>query len=108
MDYHALEEMTVVQLREEAKSRDVKGVTGMKKDELIGILAEQLGLEKPAAKPTKKKASAGAMLDKPAMKQKIVDLKAQRNNARESNDKKKVVVLRKQIHSLRRRMRKIA
>jgi len=108
MDYHALEKMTVVQLREEAKTRDVKGVAGMKKDELISILAEQLGLEKPAAKPKKAKAPASAPLDKPAIKQKIAELRAQRNKARESNDKKKVVVLRKRIHSLKRQMQKIA
>jgi RAB protein geranylgeranyltransferase component A len=43
MNYQDLEKMTVVKLREEAsKLEDVKGVSGMKKEELIHLLCEKL------------------------------------------------------------------
>ena len=109
MDYHALENMTVVQLREEAKKHDFKGVTGMKKDELITVIAEKLGLEKPAVKPKKKKKKSGAApLGKDALKKKIGELRSAQEKARADNDKKKNELYRRRIHSLKRRMRKIA
>jgi hypothetical protein len=109
MDYHALEKMTVVQLREEAKKHDFKGVTGMKKDELIAAIAEKLGLEKPAVKPgTKGKKSGGAPLDRAALKAKIAELRSERDRARSDHDRKMVNTLRRRIHSLKRRMRRVA
>jgi len=108
MDYHALENMTVVQLRDEAKKHDFKGVTGMKKDELITVIAEKLALDKPAVKPKKKKKSGAAPLDKDALKKKIDELRSAREKARADNDKKKNELYRRRIHSLKRRMRKIA
>ncbi len=108
MDYHALENMTVVQLREEAKKHDFKGVTGMKKDELITVLTEKLGLETPAVKPKKERKSAATPLDKTTLKKKIVELRGEREKARSDHDTKKTELLRRQIHLLKRRMRKIA
>jgi hypothetical protein len=103
MDYHALEKMTVAQLREEVKKHpDIAGEGGMKKDQLVEALAQKLGLEKPASRPPKPK-SAGT-LDKAGMKHKIVELKAERAKAREGKDKKKTTMLRRRIHSLKRRM----
>ena len=107
MDYHALENMTVVQLREEAKKHDFKGVAGMKKDELITVIAEKLGLDKPAVKPKKKKKSGAAPLGKDALKKKIDELRSAREKARADNDKKKNELYRRRIHSLKRRMKKI-
>jgi len=57
MDYNELQQMTVIKLREEVKKfPDVKGVTGMKKDELIQLLVDKLGIEvtEKQAKKTKK------------------------------------------------------
>ncbi len=108
MDYHALENMTVVQLREEAKKHDFKGVTGMKKDELITVIAEKLSLEKPAVKPKKTKKSGVAPLGKDALKKKIAELRSDREKAQADSDKKKNELLRRRIHTLKRRMRKIA
>ena len=108
MDYHALENMTVVQLREEAKKHDFKGVTGMKKDELITVIADKLSLEKPAAKPKKKKKSGAAPLGKDALRKKIAELRSEREKARTDNNKEKNELFRKRIHLLKRRMRKIA
>lgn len=42
MDYNALTQMTVNKLRDEAKTLDVKGVAGMKKEELITLLDKHL------------------------------------------------------------------
>ena len=67
MDYNALEQMTVNNLREEAKKHDIKGITGMKKDELVHAIADKLGLSAPAQKPKKAK-KASAPLDKAGMK----------------------------------------
>lgn len=108
MDYHELEHMTVVKLREEAKKfDDIKGTTAMKKDELLAILAEKHSLEKPAPKPKKKKA-AGKVLGKVEIKSKIVELKALRDAAKAKKARKQVSTLRRRIHGLKRRLNKVA
>ena len=107
MDYNALEHMTVLNLREEAKKHDIKGVTGMKKDELIHAIAEKLGLEAPVKRPKKAKKTS-TQLDKGAIKKKIVELKGLHDAARSKEDRKGANLLRKRIHSLKRRMRRIA
>jgi hypothetical protein len=108
MDYQELEHMTVVKLREEAKKfDDIKGAAGMKKDELIAVLAEKHGLEKPEKKPKKKKA-AGPATTKDQMKEKLKTLRALREEARSKGDKKRASIIRRRIHGLKRRMRKAA
>jgi cell division protein FtsX len=107
MDYNALENMTVIKLREEAKKLpDVKNVGGMNKEELINLLVEKLEITVPEKK-TKKKA-ASTPKNKVQIKQLIVDLKTQKDAARADKDSKKNVdVLRKRIHSLKRHLRKL-
>jgi cell division protein FtsX len=107
MDYNALENMTVIKLREEAKKLpDVKGIAGMKKEELINLLVEKLEITVPEKK-TKKKA-ASTPKNKTQIKQMIVDLRTQKDTTRADKDsKKKVDVLRKRIHSLKRQLRKM-
>ncbi|UCH83702.1 MAG: hypothetical protein JSW50_14825, partial [Candidatus Latescibacterota bacterium] len=91
MDYHALEKMTVIKLREEAKKfPDVKGVSGMKKEELINLLVEKLDIAVPEKKPKKKKA-ASAPKTKAQLKKMIMDLRAQRDATRSAPDSKKHV-----------------
>jgi protein-arginine kinase activator protein McsA len=108
MDYNALAHMTVNKLREEAKQfPDIKGVTGMKKDELVAILAEKHGL-KPTEKKPKKVHKPKTPLSKGQMKKKITELREQRESARSSNDRKKAAILRKRIHSLKRQMKAVA
>jgi hypothetical protein len=105
MDYQELEKMTVIKLREEAKKfPDVKGVSGMKKEELLRLLVEKLGIETPE----KKKRPAGKPRDKKALKGKITELRVERDAARAAKDSKRVTLLRRRIHSLKRRVRKIA
>lgn len=110
MDYNALENMTVIKLREEAKKLpDVKGVSGMKKDELINLLVEKLEITVPEKKSKKKKKGPSTPLNKAQIKQLIVDLRAQKEAARaDQASKAKVDILRKRIHSLKRRVRKMA
>lgn len=109
MDYQELEGMTVVQLREKAAEYpDIKGTSGMKKDELVSALAATLGLKKPEPKAKKKAKPKGAPLGKEAIKQKIVELRDQREKARSANDRKNAVILRRRIHLLKRRLRKTA
>ena len=100
MDYQHLAQLTVVKLREEAKKYpDVKGTSGMKKEELIELIAEKLGL---APKP-----ETAAVGDKAAIKQKIRALKAQKQKALEENDHAKAKLYRRQVHNYKRRLRRL-
>ena len=114
MDYHDLEKMTVIKLREEAKKiGDVKGLTGMKKDELITLLVGHMGIEVPEKKEKKGKKSGSGMSSgmpktKEGFKQKITELKGERVAARTAGNPKEANVLRKRIHMLKRRLRKLA
>lgn len=105
MDYQTLEKMTVIKLREEAKRfPDVKGVSGMKKEELISVLVEKLDIEIPQ----KKTKAAAAPRNKAQMKEMILDLRAEKDAARAGGEsKKKVAILRKRIHTLRRQLRRM-
>ncbi len=107
MDYNELEQMTVNALREEAKKLDAKGVSGMKKDELLHLLVEKHGIEVPEKKAKKTK-RVPTTQGKAGIKQKIVELKELRDKARSQNDPKKVAALRRWIHTLKRRTRKAA
>ena len=106
MDYHELENMTVIKLREEAKKfPDVKGVSGMKKEELIKLLVEKLEIHVPE----KRKKTAAVPKNKATLKKRIMELRAQKTAARDEKDsRKKVTLLRKRIHLLKRQLRKIA
>ncbi len=110
MNYHDLEQMTVIKLREEAKKiPDVTGLTGMKKDELITLLVGHLGIEIPEKKEKKgKKSGSGMPTTKEGFKQKITELKGERDAARTAGNPKEANVLRRRIHMLKRRLRKLA
>jgi hypothetical protein len=106
MDYHALEKMTVVQLREEAmKIADLKGVTAMKKEELIHVLVEHLGIQVP---DKKHHAVPRGPMNKAAIKKKIAELHAARDTARAANDRTALSLLRRRIHTLKHRLRRFA
>lgn len=107
MDYHTLEKMTVHDLREEAKKfPDIKTVAGMKKDELVPLIAEKHGIEKPKQSP--KKLKKATTLDKAAIEAKIISLREERKAAQSANDKKKASLLRRQLHLLKRRSKRVA
>jgi hypothetical protein len=105
MDYHELEKMTVIQLREEAKRfPDLKGVTAMKKEELVHVLVERLGI----AVPDKKKKAGRVSLDKSDLKKKIAALQEAKAAAQAEHNRKRTDVLRRRIHAFRRRVRKLS
>jgi hypothetical protein len=100
MDYEKLKKMTVIRLREEAqKFPDVKGTSGMKKEELIELLCEKLGIE--ADKKPKK-----LPVNKGEVKKIIRELKAKRSEALEKKDYTEAALYRKRIHVQKRRLRK--
>lgn len=101
MTLQELKKLTVIKLREEAmKYPDVKGTSGMKKDELIALLCEKLGIE-----PEKKKAAVPAT--KLSTKQLIKELKNLKQEAIAKKDKAAVELYRQKIRTQRRHLRRI-
>ena len=105
MDYHELENMTVIRLREEAKKfPELKGVSGMKKEELTHALVERLGI----VVPEKKAKAAHAPMDRTALKKKMEELRAQKKAANAEHNRKTASLLRRRIHLIKRQIRKTA
>jgi len=101
MDWHELHKMKVSELREMAKEKlDMKGVSGLNKEQLVEALASALGIPKPH-----KVVEAATKGD---IKAKIRKLKAKRLEASQKGDKKAKEFLRKQIHHLKRKLRSLA
>ncbi len=100
MDWHELQKHKVADLRDLMKEHlpEVAGITQNKKEELVDLLAEKLGIERPH------KVVIG--LDKTAIKVRLRDLKAKRQAALEAGDKLDLHRRRRQIHALKRRLRK--
>jgi len=100
MDYHELAKNTVSRLREMAKEQlpDLKGVSGMKKEKLVDLLADKLGIEKPH------KVVEG--IDKAAIKARIREAKAARAAAIQARDAAKMKETREALHGLRRQLRR--
>lgn len=96
MDYAELKKKTVAQLREMAGEHpEITDVSGMKKDQLLDVMAEKLGIAKEEAKPrTAKKKARG----KGAIKKQIKELKAQRAKALEDKDGDALKKVRRQLH----------
>ena len=79
MDWHELEKMRVADLREMAKEKtELEGVSALHKDELVAKLAEALGIPRPH-----KVVEGGGKLE---LKQKIRELKAERQKAIDARD----------------------
>jgi DUF438 domain-containing protein len=102
MDYHELEKNTVAKLREMAKEQlpDLKGLSGMRKEKLVDLLAEKMGIEKPH------RVVVG--VDKPAIKAQIRALKKTQAQAIQAKDREKIRATRHDLHRLRRQLRKAA
>ena len=102
MEYHDLQKTRVADLRDLMKEHlpDVKGLTGLKKDELIEQLAAKLGIEKPH-----KHVATG--LGKRAIKAEIRDLKVKRQAALEAKEYDELKKFRRQIHRRKRRLRRM-
>jgi len=94
MELHDLEKKTVHELRELAHQyEDLEGVIGMKKETLIDILCQKMGIEKKKALPKG--------IGRRALKAKISGLRQRRDAALEGGDGKAL----KRVRTLMRRTR---
>jgi hypothetical protein len=108
-----LEKMTVKALREMAKDiPEIVGVHGMKKEELIAAINEAKGVAEEPAKVEKtvkaKPAGKNAGATRAEIKGKIKTLKAQRQNALETRDRKMATIYKRRISRLKKKSRKAA
>ena len=96
-----LEKMTVTDLRELAKEMpEITGVHGMNKQELIAAIKKVRGIEEKVVKKTDATSRE--------MKKKIKALKAERQAALESSDKKMATMYRRRISRLKKKTRRAA
>jgi len=104
-----IDKMTAKELREIAlKIPDITGVHAMKKAELLKVVKEARGItEEAPAKKRKERVSKEAVSVK-ELKQKIIQLKGEKEAAREARDKKKINMFRRRINRLKKRSRKVA
>lgn len=100
--YHELKEMTVAQLREIAKDIEheaVKGATQMNKDHLLKALCTAMNIEMHEHHEV-------VGIDKAAIKQKIRVLKKKRDEILASQDRAELHGVLRQIHALKRTIRR--
>jgi hypothetical protein len=103
MDWKDLEKMTVLKLREEAlKYPQIEGVHGKHKEQLMDEIAKALGIERPHAH-----FADPIIHTKSDLKQKIHELKIEREKLIQLHDYKKLQELRREMHALKHTIRKI-
>ncbi len=102
MNFHDLQKTRVADLREMVKEHfpEVLGVIGLKKEEMVDMLADKLGIEKPH-----KHVAAG--LGKRAIKAEIREFKVQREAAKDQRNQEDIVKFRKLIHRNKRKLRRM-
>jgi hypothetical protein len=103
MDWKDLEKMTVLKLREEAlKYPQIEGVHGKNKEQLMDEIANELGIQKPHVH------FAETVVDaKSDLKNKIRELKIEREKLLEVHDHLKLHDVRRELHELKHRIRRI-
>lgn len=100
--YEELHAMTVAQLREVAKDMDneeLRGYSSMHKEDLLKVLCQALGIEAHVTHQV-------VGLDKKKVKGEIRQLKQHRQAAIDSGDHKELKRIRRQIHRLKRQIRR--
>ena len=103
MEWRDLEKMTVLKLREEAlKFPQIEGVHGKNKEQLMDEIAKALGIEKPHAHFTET-----IVHTKSDLKNKIHDLKLERDKLLSAHDHQKLHELRREMHELKHTIRKL-
>ena len=102
MEFHDLQKTRVSDLREMVKEHfpDETGAVGLKKEAIVDMLAEKLGIVKPH-----KHVAAG--LGKRAIKAEIRELKIKRHAALETADGPELKKVRKLIHRRKRKLRRL-
>ena len=108
MDRETLKKKTVAELKEMAREiPDVKGLSSMKKDDLVELLAgADMGPKPAAAAPSTGK--IGASADKSEIKRRIHALKKEKRDAISQKDHTRSRECNRQIHHYKRRLRKLA
>jgi len=104
--FDQLKGMTVAELREIAaglQHEAVQGFTQLNKEHLLSALCKALNIDTHTRHKSKV-----AGLDKAAVKAQMKALKVQRNSALESHDHAGLKTVRRQLHELRRTLRKAA
>jgi hypothetical protein len=122
MDKESLKKKTVAELREMAKEiPDVKGISTMKKDALVDLLAGHAGskdektgardasaTETKAAKAAPSPTKPRGPLGKTEIKERIRALKTEKREALDQHDQAKIHRCNRQIHNYKRQLRKMA
>jgi hypothetical protein len=100
VDWHELNKHRVADLRDMMKEHlpEVTGITQMKKEQLVELLADKLEIERPH------KVVAG--IDKAEIKAQIRALKLKRDTALEAHDHAELKKQRRAIHNLKRKLRR--
>ena len=98
--FEELKHKTLAELRDIAKNSDpeVQGYTQMNKEHLVVALAKTLGIQHEHHEVIG--------IDKASIKQRIRQLKTQREAALEAHDHAQLKVVRRSIHRLKRRIHK--
>ncbi|MFQ5767405.1 MAG: hypothetical protein ACE5ID_05415 [Acidobacteriota bacterium] len=100
MDLHELESKTVANLREMAvKYDDVQGASGMKKDKLIDLLCQKLGIDRHVHVPRG--------IGRREIKARIAGLRTKRLAALTSHDTTALAQVRREIKSCKRKLRRL-
>jgi hypothetical protein len=101
MDWHELEKKKVTELRELAKDKaGLEGTTGLHKDQLVEVVAEAMGIEKPHL--------VVEGINKGKIKKRIRALRSDVQAAIEAKDRTLTRRKRTQIRRLKRRIRRAA
>lgn len=98
MDFHQLQKTRVIELREMAAKMGVEGVSAMKKEKLVDLLATKLGIDRHAH---------GALgINKATVKAQLRAAKAERDAALAAGDREALRKSRQKAHRLKREIRK--
>ena len=101
--YEELHKKTVAELRDIAKDLDheaVKGYTQMNKDRLLPAVCEALGV-----KIEKHHHHEATGIDKKAVKDKLKELKAEKQKAIDAGDRAQLKAVRRRYHNLNHKIR---
>ena len=102
--FDQLKGMTVAQMREIASGIEheaIKGYTQLNKEHLLAALCKALNIDTHTRHKSKVKGS-----DKAAIKAEIKKMKAKRDAALEAHDHAQLKMARRQMHELRRKLRR--